>query len=54
MVAGFVEVADNEDFRGCGGPIRTEYTISQDTLPKRANPLRRVSFTFLNGSGEAS
>ena len=28
---------------GCGGPIRTEYTIFDDTVPQRTDSFRRVS-----------
>jgi hypothetical protein len=28
---------------GCGGPIRTEYTIFEHTLPQRTDPFRRAS-----------
>jgi hypothetical protein len=28
---------------GCGGPIRTEYTIFERTVPQRTDPFRRVS-----------
>jgi len=28
---------------GCGGPIHTEYTIFEDTVPQRTDPFRRVS-----------
>ena len=38
MVAGFAELAERKDFFGCGGPIRTEYTIVEDTLPQRTDP----------------
>ena len=43
MVAGFVEITEIEEFFGCGGPIRTEYTIFDDTVPQRTDPFRRVS-----------
>src|SRR6266404_9693220 len=31
---------------GCGGPIRTEYTIFEHTVPYRAGPLRFVNRMF--------
>jgi hypothetical protein len=31
-------------FIGCRGPIHTEYTIFEDTVPQRTDPFRRVNF----------
>ena len=32
MVAGFAEVIESEETFGCGGPIRTEFTITLDMV----------------------
>jgi hypothetical protein len=40
VVAGFVQVADNEDF-----PIHTEYTIPEHSFPQRIAAVRRASRT---------
>jgi hypothetical protein len=34
FIAGFVEVAENEDFRCRGGPIRTEFRHSVHSFPQ--------------------
>jgi hypothetical protein len=52
MVAGFVEVAENEDFRGCGGPIRTEYTIIEHTVSQRIDSRSCLSLMFSSVSNE--
>jgi len=37
MVAGYREIAEIKEFLGCGGPIRTEYTIITHMVPQRLN-----------------
>jgi len=38
---------------GCGGPMRTEYTITLDTVSKRAPPFRSVSLLAKTNSDGA-
>jgi hypothetical protein len=45
MVAGFVDVAERKENLGCGGPIRTQYTIPEHSFPQRIAALRRASLT---------
>src|SRR6267154_1653203 len=36
----FLELLGAKQFSSCGGPIRTEFTITVDTFPWRIDPLR--------------
>ena len=46
MVAGYRELAEIKECFGCGGPIRTEYTISEHSVPQRIDRLNSLSVTF--------
>jgi hypothetical protein len=46
MVAGYREIAETKGNFGCWGPIRTEYTILEHTVPQRIDSWRCLSPLF--------